>query len=246
MMVGEIDIFHCNSLKEIDMASTAIMGPQCGVVTNNTYQVRSFGNNDNVYDVKVSGTNVVDCSCKARYYNPTVDCKHMKHMDTRLEVARTLEFGDEEREVSSWTTKGKTYTIIGSTWCSCPAFEHGDGSEICKHLKSTVYKPVVIIPSSWTSKSSVVRKMTGEYNILLDAGGPVWKNSESCYLFKSKEHHRWMITHQQSGIESEKGYLRTKQKYLNSKFPPNEVEWQIWSSKACRWFDQSDITVKVN
>jgi hypothetical protein len=153
---------------------------------------------------------------------------------------------EKKQRIHSWCGKDFLYyQTKGFDYCSCNSFKHGNGAR-CKHLVAKSCRPQVKIMNSNTS----AKHFAGVYLYLGTFKFPVWvldlQDGGSVYMYKSKTSHRWMITEYYDSIFSDKGLIRTKNRYARtSLYPPLDcaTEWQLWSSEEERWVTRNWICV---
>lgn len=172
--------------------------------------------------------------------------------------------------IRSWSNENhKYYETIGCHYCSCKAFEYGNG-KLCKHLIAKSAKPRLIVGNMETMGSQLamcrlgpiskpenrvelyksVQDYAGRYNYLGTFNFPVWvldrSDRSSVYLFKGRKYNRWMFTDIYSEIFTERGMISTKQVYPpDSIIPPNDfwTDWRIWSQSEQKWVQSYDVVL---
>ena len=151
---------------------------------------------------------------------------------------------DEEMSIQSWVTPNLFYNTVGTSYCSCPAFEHGDGKP-CKHLQAKMCKPRVKVSSELKELASYAGQYT--YNGMFPF--PVWSMIDDKgvehFLYKGAHYKRWMITNKLLDIANERGFIRTRTQYHDSMSNPGlppcannvgvVIMWEIWNRDLQQW-----------
>lgn len=158
-------------------------------------------------------------------------------------VVKLPQYEDKEI-IQSWSKDHTFYTTIGGHYCSCKAFEYGDG-EPCKHLVAKTFKPRVHVRGDEFVTCEIMRSMqhlAGVYNFLATFNFPVWvldrSSGSKVYLFKTWNNY-WMISEYYENMRTRsRGIIRTKYQYPNSILPPldfwNQI-WEVWSPRHRIW-----------
>ena len=178
------------------------------------------------------------------FNGPMCGFSTMKKPQKPFEVIRN---GTTER-IRSWSNENhKYYNTIGCSYCSCKAFQYGNG-KLCKHLIAKSVKPRLLVDQCISTKS--VQDYAGTYKYLGTFNFPVWvldlSDGSSVYLFKGHKYNRWMFTDIYSEIFTERGLISTKQAYPpESITPPNDLwtDWRIWSESAQKWVQSNNVTL---
>lgn len=172
---------------------------------------------------------------------------------------------EQSEMVRSWSNENhKFYKTVGFRYCSCKAFEYGNG-KMCKHLIAKSVKPRLILgkigsqiamsrfgtvlkPENRLELYKSVQDYAGTYNYLGTFNFPVWvldrADGSSVYLFKGRKYNRWMFTDMYSEIFTEQGMISTKQAYPpDSIIPPNDfwTDWRIWLPSKQIWVQSHDV-----
>lgn len=152
---------------------------------------------------------------------------------------------EKKQVIQSWSKDFAFYTTIGNHYCSCKAFEYGNG-KLCKHLIAKSCRPHVHVRRDEFVTCEIMRSLqyiAGVYNFIGTFNFPVWvldnKDGSSVYLFKDARYGRWMLSEFYGSVcPNGRGIIRSKDQYPSSILPPfdfwNQI-WEVWSVDRQRW-----------